>query len=112
MAAPVQIGGQRQRIALARALAVKPSILVMDDTTSAVDSETEQYMQQQLRQLPFPCTKFIIAQRVSSMRDADLILVLKDGRVAERGTHEELVRSHGYYYQTYALQNGLTEEVE
>ena len=105
-------GGQRQRIAIARALAVKPSILVMDDTTSAVDSETEQYMQQQLRQLPFPCTKFIIAQRVSSMRDADLILVLKDGRVAERGTHEELVRSHGYYYQTYALQNGLTEEVE
>ncbi len=105
-------GGQRQRIALARALAVKPSILVMDDTTSAVDSETEQYMQRQLRQLPFPCTKFIIAQRVSSMRDADLILVLKDGRVAERGTHEELVRSHGYYYQTYALQNGLTEEVE
>ncbi len=105
-------GGQRQRIALARALALKPSILVMDDTTSAVDSETEQYMQQQLRQLPFPCTKFIIAQRVSSMRDADLILVLKDGRVAERGTHEELVRSHGYYYQTYALQNGLTEEVE
>ena len=105
-------GGQRQRIALARARAVKPSILVMDDTTSAVDSETEQYMQQQLRQLPFPCTKFIIAQRVSSMRDADLILVLKDGRVAERGTHEELVRSHGYYYQTYALQNGLTEEVE
>lgn len=105
-------GGQRQRIALARALAMKPSILVMDDTTSAVDSETEQYMQRQLRQLPFPCTKFIIAQRVSSMRDADLILVLKDGRVAERGTHEELVRSHGYYYQTYALQNGLTEEVE
>ena len=105
-------GGQRQRIALARALAMKPSILVMDDTTSAVDSETEQYMQQQLRQLPFPCTKFIIAQRVSSMRDADLILVLKDGRVAERGTHEELVRSHGYYYQTYALQNGLTEEVD
>ena len=66
----------------------------------------------QLRELPFPCTKFIIAQRISSMRDADLILVLKDGRIAERGTHEELVRLHGYYYQTYALQNDLpTEEV-
>ena len=103
-------GGQRQRIALARALAVKPSILIMDDTTSAVDMETEQFIQQQLRQLPFPCTKFIIAQRISSMRDADLILVLKDGRIAERGTHEELVRQKGYYYQTYALQNDLPAE--
>ncbi|MBQ8654665.1 MAG: ABC transporter ATP-binding protein [Clostridia bacterium] len=100
-------GGQRQRIALARALAVRPSILVMDDTTSAVDSETEQYIQQQLRELPFPCTKFIIAQRISSMRDADLILVMENGRITERGTHEELVQKRGYYYQTYALQNGL-----
>lgn len=103
-------GGQRQRIALARAMAVRPSILVMDDTTSAVDSETEQFIQQQLRHLPFECTKFIIAQRISSMRDADLILVLKDGRIVERGTHEELVKNRGYYYQTYALQNGLSEE--
>ncbi len=101
-------GGQRQRVALARALAIRPSILVMDDTTSAVDSETEEYIQQQLRELPFPCTKFIIAQRVSSMIDADLILVLKDGRIAERGTHDELLRQRGYYYQTYALQNGLS----
>lgn len=100
-------GGQRQRIALARALAVRPSILVMDDTTSAVDSETEQFIQEQLRSLPFPCTKFIIAQRISSMRDADLILVLRDGRITERGTHEELLKLKGYYYQTYALQNGL-----
>ena len=103
-------GGQRQRIALARAMAVKPSILVMDDTTSAVDSETEQFIQQQLRNLPFNCTKFIIAQRISSMRDADLILVLKDGKIAERGTHEELLKNRGYYYQTYALQNGMSEE--
>ena len=105
-------GGQRQRIALARAMAVRPSILVMDDTTSAVDSETEHYIQQQLRELPYDCTKFIIAQRISSMRDADLILVIKDGRIAERGTHEELVKLRGYYYQTYALQNDLPAEEE
>jgi len=100
-------GGQRQRIALARALAVKPSILIMDDTTSAVDSETEQYIQHQLRNLPFSCTKFIIAQRISSMRDADLILVLQDGRIAEKGTHQELLQNKGYYWQTYCLQYGI-----
>ena len=88
-------GGQRQRIALARALAVRPSILVMDDTTSAVDSETELYIQNQLRSLPFPCTKFIIAQRISSMRDADLILVLQNGKITEQGTHRELMEKRG-----------------
>ena len=100
-------GGQRQRIALARALAVRPSILVMDDTTSAVDSETERYIQDQLRNLPFECTRFIIAQRISSMRDADLILVLRDGRIAEQGTHGELLKKRGYYWQTYCLQYGI-----
>ncbi len=105
-------GGQRQRIALARALAVRPGILIMDDTTSAVDSETEQYIQDQLRHLPFGCTKFIIAQRISSMRDADLILVLQDGRVTEQGTHRELLEKRGYYWQTYCLQYGLPLEKE
>lgn len=100
-------GGQRQRIALARALAVKPSILIMDDTTSAVDMETEQYIQKQLSALPYQCTKIIIAQRISSVKDADQILILKDGQIAERGTHEELLALQGYYYETYALQNGL-----
>ena len=100
-------GGQKQRIALARALAVQPGILVMDDTTSAVDMETEQYIQQQLRELPYDCTKIIIAQRISSVKEADEILVLKDGEISERGTHEELLRNRGYYYETFCLQNGI-----
>ena len=105
-------GGQRQRIALARALAMRPGILIMDDTTSAVDMETEQYIQRQLRELPYGCTKIIIAQRISSVKDADQILILKDGEVAERGTHAELLRQKGYYYQTYCLQNGIDVDEE
>ncbi len=105
-------GGQRQRIALARALAVKPGILIMDDTTSAVDMETEQYIQQQLRDLPYDCTKVIIAQRISSVKDADLILILKDGRIAERGTHQELLKNRGYYWETYCLQNGISTDTK
>ena len=103
-------GGQRQRIALARAMAVRPGILVLDDTTSAVDSETEQYIQKQLRSLPYDCTKWIIAQRISSMKEADLILVLDGGRIIERGTHRELLEKRGYYWQTYMLQYGLSEK--
>lgn len=103
-------GGQKQRIALARAMAVKPAILVLDDTTSAVDMETEKYIQRQLRELPFPCTKIIIAQRISSVKDADLILVLENGRITEHGTHEELLKNRGYYWETYALQNDIHEE--
>ena len=103
-------GGQKQRIALARALAVRPGILIMDDTTSAVDMETEQYIQQQLRELPYDCTKIIIAQRISSVKDADEILILKDGAIAERGTHEELLKNRGYYWETYCLQNGIDTE--
>jgi ATP-binding cassette subfamily B protein len=98
-------GGQRQRIALARALAVEPSVLILDDTTSAVDSETEQYIQNQLRQLEYPCTKIIIAQRITSFRGADLILVMDKGRIIERGTHEELLTRRGFYYKIWSLQN-------
>ena len=99
-------GGQRQRIALARALAARPALLILDDTTSAVDMKTEQYIQKQLSGLDFPCTKIIIAQRVSSVMNADRILVLDRGRVAESGTHEELVKQGGYYASVYAMQSG------
>jgi len=98
-------GGQRQRIALARALAVEPAILVLDDTTSAVDSETEAFIQQQLEKLDFVCTKFIIAQRISSFRKADLILVMDKGKIIERGTHESLLSEKGYYHRIWFLQN-------
>jgi len=100
-------GGQKQRIALARALAMRPRILIMDDTTSALDSETEHYIQQELKKLPFNCTKIIIGQRISAVKDADQILILENGRITERGTHEELLKNRGYYWQTYALQNDL-----
>ena len=100
-------GGQRQRIALARALAVEPAILILDDTTSSVDSETEQYIQNQLRNLDFSCTKIIIAQRISSFRGADLILVMDKGRIIERGTHEELLALRGFYFYIFSLQNNL-----
>jgi len=98
-------GGQRQRIALARALAMEPSVLILDDTTSAVDSETEQYIQDQLKNLDFPCTKIIIAQRISSFRGADLILVMDNGRIIERGTHSQLLDKKGFYYNIWKLQN-------
>ncbi len=100
-------GGQRQRIALARAMAAKPAILILDDTTSALDMETEKYIQEELRRLPFTCTKIIIGQRISSVKDADLILVLGNGGIAEMGTHEQLVKNGGYYFETYALQNDI-----
>jgi ATP-binding cassette subfamily B protein len=100
-------GGQKQRIALARALAIKPAILVLDDTTSAVDSETEQYIQNQLRNLDFPCTKIIIAQRISSFRGASQILVMDQGRIVERGTHEQLLANRGFYHHIWCLQYNI-----
>ncbi len=99
-------GGQKQRISLARALAIKPSILILDDTTSAVDMETEKVIQHSLRNLDFACTKIIIAQRISTTKAADKILVLKDGRIIEEGTHKELVEKNGYYADLVNLQIG------
>lgn len=87
-------GGQKQRISLARALAVRPSILILDDTTSAVDMETEKQIQEALRHLDFSCTKVIIAQRISTTMMADKILVMQHGRITEMGNHEEHVTIH------------------
>ncbi len=91
-------GGQKQRTAIARAVLTDPSILVMDDATSAVDMETEYVIQQKLKDVLTGRTTFIIAHRISSVKNADLILVLENGAVAERGTHKELLAKKGIYY--------------
>lgn len=105
-------GGQKQRIALARAMAVQRPILILDDTTSAVDLETEEHIQKSLRELEYPCTKIIIAQRVSTTAEADRILILDEGRLIEEGTHAELLAKRGYYYEVFMLQNeGIGRQV-
>lgn len=96
-------GGQRQRIALARAIAAIPSVLILDDTTSAVDMETEKQMQYNLHHLPFFCTTIIIAQRISSIKNADQIFVLEDGKL-DIGTHDSLAATNAYYREVCDLQ--------
>ncbi|MBO4899462.1 MAG: ABC transporter ATP-binding protein [Lachnospiraceae bacterium] len=102
-------GGQKQRISLARALAVQPSILILDDTTSAVDLETEKEIQHNLDELPFTCTKIIIAQRISTTKKADKILIMNHGEITESGTHDELIAKGGYYAQLVKLQTGESD---
>ena len=102
-------GGQKQRISLARALAPDMPILVLDDTTSAVDMETEKYIQQQLKAAHTDKTTIIIAQRVSSLKHADRIYIIDDGKITEQGTHEQLMQLRGYYYDTCMLQQGGEE---
>jgi ATP-binding cassette subfamily B multidrug efflux pump len=97
-------GGQKQRISIARALLKNPAILVLDDATSAVDMETEYQIQKSLEKLMNGRTTFIIAHRISSVRKADEILVLEDGAIAERGSHEELLQKKGIYYRIYREQ--------
>ena len=97
-------GGQRQRVAIARALLLDPRILILDDSTSSVDTETERLIQQALERLMAGRTTFVIAQRLSTVRRADLILVMQDGRILERGTHIELLERGGLYREVYELQ--------
>jgi ABC-type multidrug transport system fused ATPase/permease subunit len=100
-------GGQRQRISIARAILAEPRILILDEATSSLDSESEALIQQGLSYLMQGRTTFVIAHRLSTIRRADQILVIEQGRVVERGTHEELFALRGRYYDLYTRQHGL-----
>lgn len=104
-------GGQKQRISIARALSKKAPILILDDSTSALDMETESEIQKTLDEIK-GVTRVIIAHRISAVKNADEIIYLKDGRIAERGSHEELINKKGLYYETYIAQYGVPKEME
>ena len=97
-------GGQKQRLCIARALLKNPKVLILDDSTSAVDTATEAKIRSQLAEKLPNMTKIIIAQRISSVRHADQILILEDGRLCGMGTHEELLASNGIYQEIYESQ--------
>jgi ABC-type multidrug transport system fused ATPase/permease subunit len=100
-------GGQRQRISIARAILAEPRILILDEATSSLDSESESLIQHGLSYLMQGRTTFVIAHRLSTIRRADQILVMEQGRIVERGTHEELYRLRGRYYDLYTRQHGV-----
>ena len=97
-------GGQRQRLCIARALLTQPKIIIFDDSTSAVDTATERAIREGLRNAMPECTKIIIAQRISSVEDADMIIVLDNGRISGTGTHEELLAGNTIYQEVYDSQ--------
>ena len=104
--------GQKQRIAIARTLLKDPAILILDDSTSAVDSETEEAIRSALGQLMNGRTTFIVAHRVQSLVEADLILVFKEERIVQRGTHASLVYQPGFYSEVFQLQTRIELELE
>ena len=104
-------GGQRQRLAIARAVLLDPSILIMDDSTSSVDAQTEEQIRRAMESVMRGRTTFVIAHRLNTVHKADLILVLKEGQIVERGTHQELLAENGLYRDIYELQLRPQEEV-
>jgi ATP-binding cassette subfamily B protein len=104
-------GGQRQRVAVARTILQRPSIMVFDEATSAVDTETEMLIQRSIDQLAADRTAFIIAHRLSTVRDADVILVIEDGEIVERGTHDDLLDEDGLYANLWRVQAGEIEKL-
>ena len=97
-------GGQRQRVAIARALLANPRVLILDEATSNLDTESEMFIQESLSHLMEGRTTFVIAHRLSTIRRADQILVIEEGKIAEQGTHDELIKKEGRYYQLYTYQ--------
>ncbi|MBR6934957.1 MAG: ABC transporter ATP-binding protein, partial [Clostridia bacterium] len=102
-------GGQKQRLCIARALLKRPKILILDDSTSAVDTATEAQIRKAFREELQGSTKIIIAQRISSVRDADMIIVLNEGRITGVGKHDELLRDNTEYREIYESQSGKEE---
>lgn len=105
-------GGEKQRVTIARALLMNPSILILDDSTSSVDAETEHLIRQALDRLITGRTTFIITHRLPIIRNANIILMLKDGQIVEMGTHSELMAKNGLYRQTYESQLAATQDSE
>jgi ATP-binding cassette subfamily B protein len=109
-------GGQKQRVAIARTLLINPKILILDDSTSSVDMETEVQIRQALENLMINRTTFIIAHRIQSIMSADLILVFDQGRIVQTGVHEDLIQQPGIYRSIYEIQtrieSALQEEID
>jgi ABC-type multidrug transport system fused ATPase/permease subunit len=97
-------GGQRQRVAIARALYLQPPVLIFDEATSSLDTESERAVQENMDQLLEERTSFVIAHRLSTIRDADMIVVLEKGKLVEQGTHDELMERRGLYYYLVSQQ--------
>lgn len=105
-------GGQRQLIAFARTIAMNPKILVLDEATANIDTETEELIQSSLEKMRKGRTTIAIAHRLSTIQETDLICVLHKGKIVERGNHQQLLAQKGLYYKMYLLQNGLSEKME